>query len=692
MNNPETVNSWFEYVRSVEVKRRDTASERLKRIDEAYNEYQTALAANDSAKARKILNKLALDGQYAKTIETLAKENNTKARRDSENTDSMPVASLLALTGTALLSIAAFIFMAISWKSFGVYLQALIIITFNIISTLVTRYLNKKEILSSAEGLALLSILLPGITFIGLNSIKLIKIQNQNQLISLAALISFITAITFSIKLTPNLKTPAQLAPYLFLTFILSASLTVKSALEPLVFILTSILANSLKTKIEKSANSLELTSFILLLFGIFVSITYGYDKNISVIISLIIGLSIIWYNRQDITTHNLTEKINWQSALTLTALYFLNLPVLIYLASTTYKGIFLIPTFTILTILAYYISSHNKYLIASLILTPILSATTYLYLTNTQNIYFYTFAVMLIIMSIKLIRVYMLIVSNANLILQIALLSYTLNDLDISDYRNQTLTTTYLSVLYILYNTILKKVNINSDKTHLHKVNLAVTAALLLILFTQTPKNININLYQAVILAISVAIVLASLAFNRVFLLQKVIASLTLVSLIYYNILTYLLTTDLFNIPTAYKIEAYSLPLAALWLVAGLKILSKTKYDSIVALSPGLILLFAPLQYSSMLNSNLLKLLTTLVLSAFSIKIGLHLRNKAFIIHGSSAAIIASGIQVIDWAYGLPRWLSIAALGLILLIAALKIEFLKQKGNYTLNKLNELR
>lgn len=121
--------------------------------------------------------------------------------------------------------------------------------------------------------------------------------------------------------------------------------------------------------------------------------------------------------------------------------------------------------------------------------------------------------------------------------------------------------------------------------------------------------------------------------------------------------------------------LEAYTLPLAALALGAGLWAGSDTRLSSWVTMGTAATVALMPSALAALDDEGQTRPLITVVAAAAVLALGVHRRWQALVVTGSLAASLVALSQAAPYAIGAPRWLTLGLTGLVLLALGARYE-----------------
>jgi hypothetical protein len=139
---------------------------------------------------------------------------------------------------------------------------------------------------------------------------------------------------------------------------------------------------------------------------------------------------------------------------------------------------------------------------------------------------------------------------------------------------------------------------------------------------------------------------------------------------------------------------EAYSLPIGVAWCAAGLVALRRSPVlRTWPTLGPGLVVASLPtVGQLSGGDPGLTRMLLLLVVGAAVAVAAGYVGYQAPLVLGVGAAIFAAFTQVAPWAAGLPRWLSLGAVGVALLVAGARFESVRAGARRATQRISHLR
>jgi hypothetical protein len=140
------------------------------------------------------------------------------------------------------------------------------------------------------------------------------------------------------------------------------------------------------------------------------------------------------------------------------------------------------------------------------------------------------------------------------------------------------------------------------------------------------------------------------------------------------------------------YTTEFFTIPISTLWLLLALYGLRKTKYSSFILFLPVAAILLVPTLLLTLVYNDANRFLFIIVVSVGLVLYGVKRALQAPIIYGGVSTFLAALTQLLPYVNGLPRWLSLTLLGLILLYSGIRVESLKLRGVGIKNKVSEFR
>jgi|688.fasta_scaffold59467_4 hypothetical protein len=140
------------------------------------------------------------------------------------------------------------------------------------------------------------------------------------------------------------------------------------------------------------------------------------------------------------------------------------------------------------------------------------------------------------------------------------------------------------------------------------------------------------------------------------------------------------------------YTTEFFTIPISTLWLLLALYGLRKTKYSSLILFLPVAVILLVPTLLLTLVYNDANRFLFIIVVSVGLVLYGVKRALQAPIIYGGVSTFLAALTQLLPYVNGLPRWLSLTLLGLILLYSGIRVESLKLRGVGIKNKVSEFR
>ncbi len=150
--------------------------------------------------------------------------------------------------------------------------------------------------------------------------------------------------------------------------------------------------------------------------------------------------------------------------------------------------------------------------------------------------------------------------------------------------------------------------------------------------------------------------------------------------------------------------IEAYSLPFAALLLLAGLLWRRRGPTPSLQWLGPGVAMALVPSAVATWaapwawdvsnldMHWHLVRLGAVLVACVIALVLGARLRLGGLLVPAALALVIAAGAQVWSGLSNLPRWVGLAIAGTLLVLAGARIESLRRESRRAVGWLEGLR
>jgi hypothetical protein len=114
--------------------------------------------------------------------------------------------------------------------------------------------------------------------------------------------------------------------------------------------------------------------------------------------------------------------------------------------------------------------------------------------------------------------------------------------------------------------------------------------------------------------------------------------------------------------------LEAYTLPLAALALAAGLWLRRPAGLSSWLSVGPAAAVALLPSALAAMDDPGLVRPLLTVVAGAGTLAVGVALRWQALVVLGTVATVLVAFGQLAPYALGVPRWITLGVTGAVLL------------------------
>lgn len=145
------------------------------------------------------------------------------------------------------------------------------------------------------------------------------------------------------------------------------------------------------------------------------------------------------------------------------------------------------------------------------------------------------------------------------------------------------------------------------------------------------------------------------------------------------------------FELPA--RIESYSLPWAAVLLLAGILWRRKVACSSLVWLGPAVAVALIPSAVGTWLApwalgdpyqsipASLVRLVGVLIAGVAAVVVGARRRLAGLLIPGSVALVIAASAQVWSGIANLPRWIGLGLAGVLLIVAGARVEWLRLEG-----------
>ena len=121
--------------------------------------------------------------------------------------------------------------------------------------------------------------------------------------------------------------------------------------------------------------------------------------------------------------------------------------------------------------------------------------------------------------------------------------------------------------------------------------------------------------------------------------------------------------------------LEAYTLPLAALTLGAGLWLRRPAGLSSWLSVGPAAAIALLPSAMAAMDDPGLARPLLTVVAGAAVLALGVALRWQALVVISALATALVAVGQLAPYALGAPRWITLGVTGAVLLVLGARYE-----------------
>lgn len=139
--------------------------------------------------------------------------------------------------------------------------------------------------------------------------------------------------------------------------------------------------------------------------------------------------------------------------------------------------------------------------------------------------------------------------------------------------------------------------------------------------------------------------------------------------------------------------VEAYSLPVAALALVVGLvRLRRQPGSPSWLTVGPAVSTGLLPSAFATIGDPSLVRPLVVLVAAAAVMIAGVRLRWQAPFLSGALAACVVAVAQLAPYAWGVPRWASFGAVGVVLLVLGFRYEQRRRNAAFAVHWVAALR
>jgi len=139
--------------------------------------------------------------------------------------------------------------------------------------------------------------------------------------------------------------------------------------------------------------------------------------------------------------------------------------------------------------------------------------------------------------------------------------------------------------------------------------------------------------------------------------------------------------------------VEAYSLPLALLALVVGLvRLRRQPDTPSWLTVGPAVSAGLLPSAFATIGDPSLTRPVVVLAVATAVMVVGIHFRWQAPFLTGAFAACVVAVAQLAPYAVGVPRWVSLGAVGVVLLVLGLRYEQRRRNATHAVRWVAALR